>query len=351
MTEPERDPHYPIPAAVNAALVVTVFALALGLLVWASRVDSAWALLGIGVAYSYLLLTNYALLHEATHRNLHPSPRINRALGFVAGALFPIPFSLIETTHQNHHTNNRTDSEMFDLYYPTDSRVRKYVQWYSILIGLFWPMMVVAGLVYAFGSARLRARVVRGTRAAGGYVVGEIDDGSVRAIRVEAVAIIALFAAAFVVLDLRWQAVAVAYACFSVNWSTRQYIAHAFAPRRVIDGAWNLRHLPWMSWLLLHGDHELNHHRRPDVPWIHLPRLTRPGDPQIHYLRQYWRQWRGPRPNREPAPSPLGYDRPEHGHETISDHHHDDRSVRLRGVAAERDDATDRDWRGGRASG
>jgi hypothetical protein len=223
-------------------------------------------------------------------------------LGVVCGLLFPIPFSLIANTHQNHHARNRTDSEMFDLYYPADSRVRKFIQWYSILLGLFWPVMVFAGVLYSFGSAPVRARVLRGTRAAGGYVLGEIDGRVVRTIRIESAMIIGFFAAAFAVLDLRWQAVAVLYACFSVNWSTRQYVAHAFAPRHIIDGAWNLRHLPWMSWLLLFGDHELNHHRRPDVPWIHLPRLTRPGDPRISYLRQYWRQWGGPRPNREPAP-------------------------------------------------
>ena len=48
-----------------------------------------------GVVFSYLLLTDYALLHEAAHANLQSHPRRNYWLGFLTGLLFPIPFSMI----------------------------------------------------------------------------------------------------------------------------------------------------------------------------------------------------------------------------------------------------------------
>ena len=95
------------------------------------------------------------------------------------------------------------------------------------------------------------------------------------------------------------------YACFSFNWSTRQYVGHAFTRRDVVEGAWNLRHNRVMSWVLLHGEWDLNHHRRPDVPWYYLPRLSPPGEPRTGYVRQYWRLWRGPRLVTEPAPETL----------------------------------------------
>ena len=44
-------------------------------------------------------------------------------------------------------------------------------------------------------------------------------------------------------------------------------MGHAFSRRDVIEGAWNLKHWPFMSYLLLHGEYDLNHHRRPEVPW------------------------------------------------------------------------------------
>jgi fatty acid desaturase len=95
----------------------------------------------------------------------------------------------------------------------------------------------------------------------------------------------------------------VLYACFAFNWSTRQYIGHAFSNRDLIDGAWNLRHNRWMSALLLHGEYDLSHHRHPEISWYYLPRLE-PKDPsQPNYIKQYWRQWLGPRPVSESKPT------------------------------------------------
>lgn len=297
--------EYPITARLNVTLVVVVAALALALLAMASRAQAWWQVLLVGVLFSYVLLTNYALLHEATHGLLHPDRRVNRLLGFITGALFPLPFTLIRTTHNNHHARNRTDSEMFDLYYDGDSLPRKYVQWYGILMGFFWPMIPVGALLFAFGPRVVRDMVIQSRRITGGYVMSEVQGSVVRAIRVEVLLIIALFASLFWVLSLDWRAVLICYACFSFNWSTRQYIGHAFSKRHVIEGAWNLRHGPVMTWLLLHGEYDLNHHRRPDVPWFHLPRLSSPDEPRRHYVAQYLRQWLGPRRATEPAPDPL----------------------------------------------
>jgi hypothetical protein len=60
-----------------------------------------------------------------------------------------------------------------------------------------------------------------------------------------------------------------------------------------------------MTWILLHGEWDLNHHRHPEVPWYFLPRLSPPDEPRMSYMRQYFRQWQGPRPNVEPAPESL----------------------------------------------
>ena len=106
----------PIPDRLNLALVGIVLTLAVALLWLGSRVEAGWAVLAVGVAFSYVLLTNYALLHEATHNNLHSRKRVNYSLGVLTGLLFPVPFRMVHTTHQGHHLRNRTDFEMFDLY-------------------------------------------------------------------------------------------------------------------------------------------------------------------------------------------------------------------------------------------
>lgn len=294
----------PIPERLNLLLVTAVLAAAVGLLWLGSRAEAWYEILTIGVLFSYVLLTNYALLHEATHDNLHSSRRWNYVLGVVTGLLFPVPFSMIHVTHQGHHLRNRTDHEMFDLYYPTDNLLLKYGQWYSILLGLFWPIIPLGAVLFSLCPAVLRTRAFRRARSSG-YLLGDIRDAEVRAIRAETLLIAAFFAGLFWLLELRWQNTLVLYACFALNWSTRQYVGHAFSSRDVVEGAWNLRHCRLMSWLLLHGEWDLNHHRRPDVSWYYLPRLSSPSEPRPSYVRQYWRMWLGPRPAAEPAPESL----------------------------------------------
>jgi fatty acid desaturase len=297
----------PNPNKLNLCLTLAVSAAAVTLLWLASLVESWYAVVAIGVVFSYLLLTNYALLHEATHNHLHDRPAINYALGALAGIWFPVPFTMIHTTHQGHHLRNRTDHEMFDLYYPTDNRFVRCVQWYGILCGLFWPFVPLGGLIAAISPRLLRARPFRAARSSN-YLLGDISAANVWRIRGEVALIVGAFAAMFWLFDLKWQSTLILYTCFAVNWSTRQYVGHAFTPRDVVEGAWNLRHNRLMSWILLHGEYDLNHHRRPDVSWLHLPRLTRIDDPKPSYLSQYWRQWLGPRPTDEPGPesaSPL----------------------------------------------
>jgi fatty acid desaturase len=295
-------PDMPIPDRFNLCLVVAVFSGGVALLWLGSQATAWYAVVFVGVAFSYLMLTNYALLHEASHGNLNSGARVNYLLGVLTGLLFPIPFRLMRTTHQNHHLHNRTDHEMFDLYYPTDSRLLKWVQWYGILAGLFWPLVPLGALLVGACPGLLRWQIVR--KAPNVAIVANLERRAIRAMRLELFMIILFFSGLFWLLELKWQNTLILYACFSFNWSTRQYVGHAFSGRHVIDGAWNLRHFPWMSWLLLHGEWDLNHHRRPDVSWYYLPRLSPPDEPRTSYWRQYWRQWLGPRPCEEPEPRP-----------------------------------------------
>jgi fatty acid desaturase len=293
----------PIPNRLNLRLVALVFGGGVALLWLGSHASSWYAVIAIGVAFSYLMLTNYALLHEASHGNLHSSPSLNYLLGVVTGLLFPIPFRLMRTSHQNHHRHNRTDHEMFDVYYPWDNRALKWLQWYSILCGLFWSVVPLGAILICVYPRLLDWQLLKKANPGRGVaIVANLNPGAVWVIRLETSLIIAFFCALIWLLELRWQPTVVAYACFSLNWSTRQYVGHAFSRRDIIEGAWNLRHFPWMSWLLLHGEWDLNHHRHPEVSWYYLPRLSLAGDPRLSYGTQYWRQWLGPRPCQEPEP-------------------------------------------------
>ena len=300
----ETPADMPIPNRLNLLLVALVFGGAIALLWVGSYVESWWATLLVGIVFSNLLLTNYALFHEASHASLHSHPAVNRLFGTLTGLLFPMPFSMFRVTHQGHHLRNRTDDEMFDLYYPTDYRFIRYMQWYGVLCGLFWPWVPIGALLFAVCPGALRTRIFEQARSSN-QLLRDIRDQEVRAIRVEVALTVVFFALLFWLLQLRWNAMLIMYACFSFNWSTRQYVGHAFSRRDVVEGAWNLRHYRWMSWLLLHGEWDLNHHRNPQVSWYYLPRLSIANEDRIGYIRQYWRMWLGPRLTTDPAPESL----------------------------------------------
>ncbi len=300
--EPPLD--LPIPNLLNTSLVILVAASAVGLLWLASRLDSTLAVLGVGIAFSYLMLSDYALLHEATHDNLHQQPRWNHVGGVITGIFFLAPFSMIRVTHQGHHQRNRTDDEIFDLYYE-GGWFLKCCQWYATLLGLFWPCIPVCAVLFAICPRTIGLKLFSGPPF-GNANVKDITPADLVRIRFELLLTLAVFAGMFWLLDLRWQSVAILYACFSLNWSTRQYVGHAFSQRDIIEGAFNLRHNVVVSKILLHGEWDLSHHRHPEVSWYYLPTISRDDEPRPSYARHYWRQWLGPRPVSEPPPDPVG---------------------------------------------
>lgn len=295
---------YPIPGRLNVALSAAGIIGATALLWAGSLRPEWWWALGWGIAFSYWMLFVYALIHQAQHDCIHPDPRWNYGLGAALSLFFPAPFTMIRTTHQGHHLRNRTDFELFDQYYPGDNRILKTAQFYCILAGLFWPIIPVGGLLAAVCPGVFRTRPFREGRNTG-YLLGDIRGEQVTRIRLEVLANVALFVALFLVLGLRWQNLLLAYACFSFNWSTRQYVSHSFTPRDIVEGALNLKTGWLMSRLLLNGEWDLNHHRYPMLSWIHLPEVAKPDEPRHSYARCYWRQWLGPRPCTEPAPEQL----------------------------------------------
>ena len=97
------------------------------------------------------------------------------------------------------------------------------------------PLVPLGAVLFATCPMALRVRFRRARVS--NYVLGDIQKADVRAIRWEVLLIAAFFAAIFWLLDLRWQNTLVLYACFAFNWSTRQYVGHAYTQRDVIEGS------------------------------------------------------------------------------------------------------------------
>lgn len=275
-------------------------------LLWAASHSDGVTLLLLALTFAFLGLTNYALIHEACHENLHTNRRINTALGTLTSWLFPVSFSFMQVAHDVHHLNNRTDGEMFDYFYPEDNRIIKYGQWYSILIGIYPPIIPLGSVLMAVMPGFFRLKPWRAAKSSSIIFDRSLFTRAVvAAIRREVVLGVLFWVAAWWILDLELMAVGILYAAFWFNWSTRQYVSHAFSPRDVLNGAWNLRVSPVMGWIFLNGQWDLVHHLEPGLRWQDLPAKGATSRTPIPYWRQYLRLWAGPRPNTEAAPLPL----------------------------------------------
>ncbi|MGD8568201.1 MAG: fatty acid desaturase [Gammaproteobacteria bacterium] len=297
--------HQTTPSVLNV-IILSLCIIATLLLLWlGSQATLLWALV-YGIVMSFVLLTNYALMHEAAHYNLHKQPRFNYLLGTLSAWFFPMSFTIFQVTHQVHHRCNRTDYEMFDYYYPDGNRWLKRAQWYSILIGLYWPTIPVGTLLMAVFPKLAVSPVFKKARSTQ-VLFDDFGKAEILKVRLEVFGGIVFWWIIISILQLNPLHVVVMYLCFGVNWSTRQYVTHAFTPRDVVNGAFNLKVGFAMRHILLNGHWDLVHHQHPDLPWTQLPEQGRKQEyePSLSYWRQYVELWLGPKEYTQPGPKPL----------------------------------------------
>lgn len=288
-------PEFPIPAKLNL-LIGCILASMCVLIFWAAgRVDSWWGILGLAAAYGIVMKIGYALSHEAEHDIFHPDPRVNDLAGSVLTLFFPASFHLRRQGHTGHHLRNRTDDEAFDFYFPGENPFWKRLQFYGILTGFFWLVIVLSNIPALICPRWLADKKVGFDRPTAA-LQETLNPKYFVAMRLEALAVFVLHGLMIHFFHIPWWHYATVLCGFGVSWSTLQYIHHYGTPRDIQEGALNLGTWRFFDLLSLHHHWHLNHHLHPTVPWIYLPRLTPPGAPApLPFWKAYLRMWRGPR--------------------------------------------------------
>jgi len=292
----------PIPAALNGVLAAVAVTTAGGCL-WAASHLAAPVAAAAALVFVAANNTIFCLLHECVHGTFHPSPRINDGVGRLLAAFLPTAFTIQRVSHFGHHRRNRTDLELYDCYLPHQSRWLKTYWIYCLLTGFYWSIVPVAVSVYLICPFVFRSRWFQaGPARLWGFepFVRDIADEPIARVWPEVLLAFGVQAGLAWALDLSPLGWLACYAPFGVVWSTLQYTDHAGSPRDVREGAWNLRFPPAVQAVLLNYNLHLVHHRRPDIPWIHLPRFVRPEDQAPSFVSIYASLWRGA------APAPPG---------------------------------------------
>ena len=308
-TGPPRSPAYGVPGRLNLTIAAAAIGVSLLCLWLASHAQSWWTIAAAASIFSFTNNTIFALHHEAVHRAFHRNARINEAAGVLLAAFFPTIFRVQRVSHLGHHRRNRTDLELYDYHLPHQSWALKTYWIYCLLTGFYWSIIPVACLLYIVWPFAFRAPWFQnGPARWWGFeaFVKDIAAEPIGRVWREGVFTLALQALLFALLDLSFMSWLVCYWAFGVNWSSVQYTDHAESPRDVLEGAWNLRFWRITQALFLNYNLHLAHHRQPGVPWVHLPRLVRAGDPNPSFWQIYLRLWLGAKPAPPgPGPAPL----------------------------------------------
>ena len=289
---------WPIPATGNLLIAAAAIGVSVTSL-WCAAHAGAWC--GVAVAalvFSCANNTIFALHHEAVHGGFHPNRPINEIAGTLFAAFFPTIFSVQRISHFGHHRRNRTDQELYDYYLPHQSRLLKTYWIYLLLTGFYWSIIPVACGVYLLWPWSFRSQwFQRGPARWWGFepFVKDIAVEPIARVWPQGVFSLLLQISLFLALDLSVTSWLICYWAFGLNWSSVQYTDHAGSPRDVLEGAWNLKVWRVTQAVFLNYNLHLAHHREPAIPWIHLPRRVRPGDPYPSFWSIYPRLWLGAR--------------------------------------------------------
>jgi fatty acid desaturase len=290
---------YQLPEGLNIAIFLIALPLIWWLLWSASHAPWPYTLLA---AWAFALCNHlpFSLLHEAVHGIASKNRFRNDLLGVFAAAVFPTSFTMQQIAHLGHHRRNRTDKELYDYYLPHQSKSLRNFQLYAgNLFGLYWFCIPLGNLIYLLLPWLYKSEwFIRNVAANLGFepYVREIARHSLLRIWIECCLALSYQVLVFIALDLSFQGWLLCHWFFALHWSALQYVDHAWSPRDIVNGAWNLKVTPLARLLALNYHYHLVHHRHPDAPWTCLPRLVSENDPQPTFWSIYFSLWGGVRP-------------------------------------------------------
>ena len=210
---------------------------ALALILAGAKHAAGFALFAWAIAFAFVMQSAHALLHEASHRKLHPNRRVNDGVGFLLAAIFPTSFTFITAAHLSHHRVNRSDAELFDYIKAHEKPWQKIAGYYALIIGLLWAGQVFFSFGLSVTSRATTKRAYAALDKDGRRFFSFLLRLPRARIRVEVLGIVALWTLAIVLLDLDLRTIAACYGDFIFSCASQQQIYHTRTPSHVVDGA------------------------------------------------------------------------------------------------------------------
>lgn len=265
----------------NFALVVAFAVLhgaALGVAATRHAGLAPWLLLACALLSSSL----WSLAHEAIHGHLLHSRTSSRRAGRVLAILHGAPFDVVRIGHLLHHAHSRTRRERGEVYDPERTSWRQaapayYLKLLGGLYALELASCVLIPLIPRGMMMRLSRMLERDDNLNGQTLRMLADPATLRAARIDALAVLALYGGGAWLLGAQAWMLAAMFAARAALISITDNVYHYRTPLEARHYAANLSLPEWMSLLLLRFNLHGVHHRHPDLPWFELhDRLDRP---------------------------------------------------------------------------
>ncbi len=299
---------FEIPNSINIIAVIILSFLYFTLLITASKQEHWYWMIGISILFGIIMIPVYTLIHEAEHSIIHSNQFINNLLGGWLCCLFIAPFSFFKHCHLRHHKKNRTDIEMWDLYYEYQNKWKKYGTLYFLSIGFGYLSVVLSVLLFSFAPKLIYSGFFTKQTEAAGFLQGSNTQKKIRVFKMESILVIIFHVICFYIFRYNWKAWLTCYLIHGFIWSSQNYVNHAFSPRDIINGAHNLKVPAWLKLIYLNFNLHLAHHQNPKIPWIHLPAFIKNEHYKISFFKNYLSLWKGPIITNEPDPSKTSPD-------------------------------------------
>ncbi|MDC1175125.1 fatty acid desaturase [Bacteriovoracaceae bacterium] len=299
-----------IPSKLNIFIAVTSYSLAIFFLYQVHLAEYWYLKLLWAIAFGLINNTIFSLLHESVHGVFSNNKSVNNWFGRFSSAFFPTSFTMQQIFHLGQHRRNRTDTELFEQYYPKDNIFIKKFVIYSLLTGFYWPSSPFANIVFLIcpwlfnKDSKFRKNDLM-AKASFDDMLSGLDRKSAPhfKMRLEIIFSLTIQIAIIYFLNLTFFDWIITYWTFAILWSSLQYTDHAWSKRSIREGAWNLKvskatHLIWLNY-----HYHLNHHKSPNTSWLHLPKITQERDLNPGFWEIYFRLWKGPTPVVEENPT------------------------------------------------
>lgn len=298
--------QYNIPVKTNVLIIIGCSTLFFTLFYLGSQVQSIELKLLLGLAFGIIMIPVYSLIHESAHNTLHSVSKWNFFLGRWLCCLFIISFTFYRHCHLKHHKKNRTDEEMWDLYYEHQNKLLRYGNLYLMMIGFGYLAIWLSVILLAIAPQLLvNSTLLKKHTEMKGFLGGFNDAHKLRISHFECIIVIAFQVLILWMINWNYSLWFIFYFIHGFIWSSQNYVNHAFSPRNIINGAHNLKIPFWLNLIYLNFNLHLAHHQNPNIPWLHLPKFIKSGKGRFSFFRNYLSLWKGPRVTNEVSPKTI----------------------------------------------